>query len=1128
MPVTYYSGGELRMTVPLFSAIDVARILTEPGKQPLIPTPEQQRIIELTPTDAVLVIAGAGSGKTETIANRVVWLVANGFVQPNEILGLTFTRKAAGELADRIRGRLLLFVERAHTARLTSEQHERIDVLGERLQVAFELPEVSTYNSFAVAIVQEFGAMLGLGGELIDDAVAWRLARDVVTASSDARIGTLEMGVARITELVISLEHALRDHLSDVEAAQTALNEFSSVADLPYNQREYDSGVTSGKTYADITRQMGDHEKTRILLQLVDAYTEVKRERGLLEFSDQVALALQVLESHPDALSTIRGRYTTVLLDEVQDTSVAQTVLLSSIFRGSHVMAVGDPHQSIYGWRGASSENLSEFHRSFRAVSEDKPSLTLTLSTSWRNSQMILEAANRVSEPLRVTSPVHVPTLATRPGAPQGSVEARYPETLSEEAATVAAWLADQRGQYLAQGKPLPTAAIILRQRKHMSLFAKALSARGLPSRIIGIGGLLETPEIHELVTTLRVVALPDSTNELIRLLAGPRFSIGVADLAGLRDTARWLRGRNYALKRIDPESLAVRGSLDHPHQHVSLLDALDLIPSLPAGHRAVATLSEEGHSRLGEAAYMLRKLRTKLEGHPLDLIRATIEELRLDIELESQERFLSGTSSTARENIQAFAEAVRGFLRISETSDLSEVLNWLERSSVTDPLPAYVPPPEPGTVHIITVHSSKGLEWDLVAVPRQSIGSFPTLPRSTRGALAVGVIPDECRGDQASRPRLLLDTCRTQQEVKEAMTEYQNGQRKIHDEEELRLIYVAYTRAKESLLLTGSFWDQKQSPSSPSAPLKALSGVYEAPYLEPQFNMTPLIDPLPKSTELSEKPESLDESSLEWPQDPLGSRRAQVEAAAELVRRHRSHAVLSAEGALLLEESRQRDDRIDLTSLFQRINASSFHEFIRNPEEALHQLLRPVPQQPFQRTRIGNLFHEWVEARTTTHHGTAVALELDSGEAAITDTELRELAELQATFESSPWAIRQPIDVELQITIPFANRRVVCKLDAVFEHDGQYEIVDWKTGRPPKNDEERAERFLQLDLYRVAYALHQQVPPEKITATLFYIDHNEILTNPKPASYETLQTLWLEAFQKLTEKYGPRPTTGA
>src|SRR5690606_15356882 len=111
-----------------------------------------------------------------------------------------------------------------------------------------------------------------------------------------------------------------------------------------------------------------------------------KRELGFIEFSDQLALAVETLRRSPDASRVLRARTPVVLLDEVQDTSVGQTTLLSTLFRGNSVMAVGDPHQSIYGFRGASASNLQTFHRDFRdPANPTAEGTTLTLSTSWRN-----------------------------------------------------------------------------------------------------------------------------------------------------------------------------------------------------------------------------------------------------------------------------------------------------------------------------------------------------------------------------------------------------------------------------------------------------------------------------------------------------------------------------------------------------------------------------------------------------------------------------------------------------------------------------------------------------------------------------------------------------------------------
>ncbi|MDA3146057.1 ATP-dependent helicase [Leucobacter sp. UCMA 4100] len=1106
---------------PLFDAETIARILTDPGKEALIPTDEQRTVIESPMNGSTLVIAGAGSGKTETIANRVVWLVANGLVAPSEVLGLTFTRKAAGELAERMRGRLMLFAERALLAELTEPQRQRAVELSETLTTTLDLPEVSTYNAFASALVQEFGSAQGIGGQLIDESVAWGIAREVVTSSRHAGISALGMSVNRLTELTLSLAHEVSDHLSTYAAAREALMSFADVPRLPYDEKALARGERGEKVYAAIASQAEVFEHTSIIVDLAEAYSLEKRERGVLEFSDQVALALEALSKTPQAVTVLRHRHRVVLLDEVQDTSVGQTRLLTHIFAGQHVMAVGDPHQSIYGWRGASTESLSKFHDAF-SPSATAAQRTLTLSTSWRNSLAVLEAANRAALPLRMSAQVPVPVLQARPGATQGELEVAYEETLDEEASRVAQWLLDERVKHSREhaAEP-PTAAVIFRKRKDMPLFAEALRERGIPSRIVGIGGLLETPEVSDLVATLRCVWYADASSELVRLLCGPRFAIGPADIAGLRDAARWFARRDFAQQRIVDTDYA-RSALESLDREVSLVDALDMLRRLPYTHASVRTMSETGFERMREAAEMLRGLRSLIAGDVIDLIRAAIEALRLDIELEANERFSAATSATARENLHSLTEAVRGFLQVSPDRSLQAVLEWLEFSEREDALPAFIPAPEPGTVQLITVHSSKGLEWDLVAVPRQSATEFPSKPRSSKGELAVGVIPDRCRGDARSRPVGLWAEAETQKEAREAMAQYQREQAAAFAEEELRLIYVAYTRAKKALLLSGCFWSGRKTSLEPSEPLKALRAQYEGMYVDAPSSTeeglgTAIIDELPDESKHEEAPEHRAPRTLTWPLDALGTRHDRVHRAAAMVRDAEAVAQPDAQTELLLAEAAEGAAAASTNSMFARINASGFHDFIHDPEAAEARALRPVPQRPYRRTRIGNLFHDWVERRTTTPLGTSLELALEENDETVSDTERQELEQLIATFEASRWATRQPIAVEQQITFPFAGRRAVCKLDAVYANEGRIEIVDWKTGRTPGNDEETAQRLLQLDLYRVAYALHTETPLEDIDVSLFYVDANVEIRSETPREKEELEALWLNAYATIT-----------
>jgi DNA helicase-2/ATP-dependent DNA helicase PcrA len=220
-----------------------------------------------------------------------------------------------------------------------------------------------------------------------------------------------------------------------------------------------------------------------------------------------------------------------------------------------------------------------------------------------------------------------------------------------------------------------------------------------------------------------------------------------------------------------------------------------------------------------------------------------------------------------------------------------------------------------------------------------------------------------------------------------------------------------------------------------------------------------------------------------------------------------------------------------------ERINASMFHEIIEDSAAAERRRLRPMPQRPFRQTRIGNRFHELVERRATTALGTSRplfefahetrndSLEADSiadqryvGPSPEDDPfagDASALAPLIANFEASRWANRQPIAVEQEVSMPFAGARLVCKLDAVYQNgvgeEARFEIVDWKAGRAPKSAAERQSRFLQLDLYRHAYAAQSGIDSARIDVTLFYVAEGIELTHDQPLTLGALERLWLE-----------------
>lgn len=1117
------------MTV-VFTARRIAELLADPQNGPLLPTAEQGAVIEYPLAGSALVVAGAGSGKTETMANRVVWLIANGFVQPEQVLGLTFTRKAAGELRERVMGRLEAFrarmIDAAEQGRLGPEERRQAAMLVERLADGVLVPEIDTYNAFAAGVLDEFGIEAGLApsATIIDESTAWRIAREVIVGSSDPAL--LETGL-RIPELVkqtIALDHAVAENLTTFDRVERIVADFERVLNLPYDEKDRVGGP-SGKNYAAVRDAVANLGDTPLVARLAHEFSLEKRRRGLLEFSDQLALATHTLEHSPSAIRVLRSRYQAVLLDEVQDTSVVQTRLLATLFSGLPVMAVGDPHQSIYGWRGASAEGLSSFHIDFAHKSAHDRSArtaTLSLSTSWRNPVSVLDAANVLSAPLAEASPIDVPRLVPRPEAMPGQVDWLFPETIHEERAQLAEWMAEARRSYRSIRGVSPSAAVIFRTRRHMASFSASLREAGVPNQIIGVGGLLSTPEVTDLVSTLRCLWYADASGDLIRLLTGPRFRIGVADIAGLSRAARWFAHRDVSQGRLAEDDELPDQVLPDPDRHFTLVDALDeLARTRDSAHPAFAQISDTGFARMHEAGRMLSALRQGVDD-VTSLMSAVVRALRLDIELEAHERRGHDGGAGALANIDAFIELAEGHLAVDSRGTLASLLEWVERAVESDEAAEHVPPPAPGTVQLITVHGAKGLEWDIVAVPRLVESEFPAGSREGVGWLRAGRLPDELRGDAAARPVLDWRTASHQKELKQSIENYKSELKDRHAHEERRLAYVAVTRSADRLLLSGSFWGGQAKSRMPSQFLLELQ-------------QAGVIRGLPTHSQHDSDPSKSSEFTLQWPLDPLGARAESVSKAAEAVKRKLersrpgdSEGLEETVRLLLAERDESRREHRDLAQLPDRLIASAFHEVVEDAARSERNRLRPIPRRPYRRTRVGNLFHEWVERRTTTPKGTAIPLfgreiwsEIpDSDNAAEdSDTSAGELAQLIENFEQSRWADRQPVAVELEITLPFAGRSMVCKLDAVYQEgegsDARFEIVDWKTGSAPRDESERASRFLQLDLYRHAYAEWAGIDVERIDVTLFYVAERAELTGERRRSIQQLEQLWIDAMSR-------------
>ncbi len=1048
------------------------------------PTGEQAAVIA-APLGPLLVVAGAGSGKTETMSARVVYLVANRMVRPEQILGLTFTRKAAGELAQRVRARL------GQLARIPEIAGER----GSGLSPAGE-PTVATYHSYAARVVTEHGLRAGYEPttRLLTEAACWQLA-DAVVRAYDGDMSDVDLAPATVTDEVLGLAAEMSEHLcGTVELVRFTRGLVERVQQTP------------GRMPGDVARFLTRQRARLQLLPLVGRYHERKRAAEAMDYGDQMARAARVARDHPVVGAGERDRYRVVLLDEYQDTSHAQVVLLRALFgRGHPVTAVGDPAQSIYAWRGASAGTLERFGDDFPSTA-GTPAARLSLTVSWRNAPSILRVANAVSAPLRAAGSAAVVLDAAPHAQPGRAVRCALLETAAIEAAWVAEQIAthwrtnstvddpppDGTAPATPIGEPghnLPTTAVLVRSRKQIPALEQALRARGLPVEVVGLGGLLDTPEVRDVVTTLQVLADPAAGAGLLRLLTGPRLRIGPRDVVALHRRARELSRR-----RRGPEEPGGPGLTDRLDD-VSLVEALDDLGG-PEGYSAT------GHRRLAAFAVELRELRTRLDAALPDLIADVEQTIGLDVEVAvrgaAPDTSAGGRATDdglARAHLDTFGDVAAQFAAESETATLASFLAFLaaaeEQERGLEPGHVEV---VTGAVQVLTVHAAKGLEWDVVALAGASKQVFPAGSQGDHWLARPGVLPFNLRGDRTGLPEFRLGDAADQRELNRLRKEFVAGWVEHDRAEERRLAYVAVTRPRRLLLCSGYWWDD--GAINRRGPSELLEEV-QAQCRTGAGTVAQWADP-PASDAVN--PVRADPANAPWPADPLGDRRAALTEAAALVRAELAELSAGSSAPPADEEEQRWAYEVELllaerdrvgrgageVALPAALSVSDLVALAADPDLLARRIRRPLPSRPDRFARRGTAFHRWLERR----FGSDELLDLDElpGAADADAAPDEDLSALQQRFLSSRWAQRAPLAVEVPFSTVVAGVVVRGRMDAVFaEPDGGFTVVDWKSGRRPTGPAGRA-AAVQLAAYRLAWAELAGVEVARVSAAFHWV----------------------------------------
>ncbi|MEU5247736.1 UvrD-helicase domain-containing protein [Streptomyces asoensis] len=754
-------------------------------------TPEQTACIVAPPAPQVIV-AGAGSGKTTVMAARVVWLVGTGQVAPDQVLGLTFTNKAAGELAERVRKALV-------RAGVTDpDLIDPDDPPGE--------PVISTYHAFAGRLLTDHGLRIGLEptSRLLADATRYQLAARVLR-EAPGPYPSLTRSFADLISDLLALDAELAEHLV-----------------RPEDLRAWDAGLLGALagarlTNADLRKVPETAAARRELADLVLRYRAAKRERDLLDFGDQIALAARLAQV-PEVGPLLRDEFRVVLLDEYQDTSVAQRVLLAGLFGGGTghpVTAVGDPCQAIYGWRGASVANLDDFPEHF-AHADGGTARRQSLSENRRSGGRLLDLANGLAEPLRAMH-AGVEALRPAPGAERdGVVRCALLDTHAEEMD----WIADSVAHLVRTGKAPGEIAVLCRTATDFAEIQAALVARDVPVEVVGLSGLLHLPEVADLVAVCEVLQDPGANASLVRLLTGPRWRIGPRDLALLGRRARLLvthaRGGDDDPDRRLAE--AVEGV--DPSEVISLADALDTFLETPlysdggTGDDDGLPFSPDARVRFARLATELRDLRRSLADPLMDVLHRVLAVTGLEVELSASPHALA---ARRRETLSNFLDVAASFAATESQASLLAFLAFLRTAAQYEKGLDNALPGGENTVKVLTAHKSKGLEWDVVVVPGLVTGTFPSGQGREKWTAQAKVLPHELRGDADTLPGLDSFDARGMKAFHEAMKDHQHT-------EELRLGYVTFTRPRSLLLGSGHWWGPTQKkPRGPSAFLHAL-----------------------------------------------------------------------------------------------------------------------------------------------------------------------------------------------------------------------------------------------------------------------------------------------------------------
>jgi DNA helicase-2/ATP-dependent DNA helicase PcrA len=739
----------------------------------------QKKAVEYNDGD-LLIIAGAGTGKTAVLTQRIINIMKEGRAKPSEIVALTFTEKAAQEMQD------------------------RVDL---EMEYGYEEPVISTFHSFCDKILREDGYNIGLDGgySLMSTTQAYIFLR------------------RHFYDLPLK---TLRPRGNPTKFINDLIKHFSRLQDedvSPKDYLEYASTLPKGTK-----EEKEEYERVKELAETYKKYSDLKIEDSKVDFGDLILLTLKLFRERKNILDKYRKQFKYILVDEFQDTNYTQNVLVNTLVLGEEIekgakkqdqkgnrktkgkerpllTVVGDDDQAIYKFRGAAISNILQFKETYPDAKE------IVLVENYRSRQEILDASyalikNNNPNRLEVTEKINKKLIAMSAFEEDDNAvtllvqenEMKEAERVVEEILRLTGYEElliegssvqsfDEKGQSFflhEEGQyKFSDIAIFVRANAHADTFIQALRNRGVPYKLGGSRGLYFREEIRNIIAFLRILIDYSDEISMYRLISMSIWGLTPREYLEMNKRAR----SNKTTLFEELESLwgikLGEGDIKEQYEKINNIENEELTKILSP--RAIAGVG----NLLERIDVAIRKVK---DNRPvLEVLYDFVTEsnyIKSFMEEESNENLF------AVKNINKFFELVKTYEKDNPESNIYEYVDFLNYSIEIgeSPLVDQVDMDELNAVNIMTVHGSKGLEFPVVFLVNLVGERFPS--RNRPDAIP---IPEEL--------------------IKETMP-YEISDSELSLQEERRLFYVGATRAKEKLFLSAAYFygdgKRKKKPS--------------------------------------------------------------------------------------------------------------------------------------------------------------------------------------------------------------------------------------------------------------------------------------------------------------------------